>query len=296
MTTARVFLALACAAALAGCTSHATGGSDAPLAPPSIGALPTASAGASLGLPIRAYAGSNEEIVTLSKAEGLLTQDCMRRLGFGAWQPPAAPQLDDPTSTGLKIGITDPQRAAQYGYHDPKTLGVHRSDAPATAQQRAELAALSGLNVSANLPGKQVPEGGCTGEADRKIKDGEPAHDVNLYGALTDQADQATAADSRVTAALAAWSACMRTAGQNYQTPWDASGQTWAAAPTQAELALATTDVDCKRKTNLAAVWLAVLTGYQNEVIEHNKAGLDAIRAAIDFELNRAKSVLAGQH
>lgn len=285
-----------------GCTaSHDQSDTKAPLTPPSITAVPSVTGDAVRTLPLRAFAGSDNDMATVTRAEGLLTQQCMRQLGFATWQPAPPAKLDQAWTTGLKIGIVDQQQATTYGYHapvDPAAIAARRNSTSANPQQRAELAALSGGDAgngsTAKPPaGGQIPQGGCEGEARRAMTAAAPKYDVDLYGRIAEQANQATESDQRIADALGAWSACMKRAGQSYRTPWDASEQSWADTPTQSEIALATADVACKTETKLPGTWFAVLSGYQQQLIERNRPGLQAMRAARDAELRKANEVLA---
>lgn len=283
---------------LAGCggdTPETSAGT--PLTPPSIApvpALPTVSAGAARALPLMAYRYTDEQSVTLARAEGLIVQQCMRRLGFTNWQPGAIPPPAASWTTGLPLGIVDAEHAARYGYHAPDVFEQARDPGrESTAGERMERAVLLGDSTIGDISGKGVPEGGCHGEAIRKLNEGGPDADRELDGRLGLQAGDATEADPRVTAAIAAWSSCMAAAGHRYRTPMEASGQEWAPTPTAAERAVATADVRCKRETRLAEIWFTVQSGYESQLIARNREALDAGRAQIDAEIRRAAEVLA---
>lgn len=281
---------------VAGCDSGAPD-TATPLTPPSIApasALPKVSAGAARSLPLMAYRYTDEEFAVLARAEGLLVQQCMRRLGFTDHQPPPAPATGNGWTTGLPLGIVDAEHAARYGYHTPESLDQPAGpDRTSTPQDRMELAVLLGKSEFGDISGKGVPEGGCQGEAIRRLNEGGPEADLELDGRLGQQASEATEADPRVTEAMAAWSACMAAAGHHYRTPMEASGQEWAPAPSAAERAVATADVRCKEQTRLAEIWFTVQSGYENQLIARNREALDAGRAQIDNEIKRAADLLA---
>lgn len=294
-------------AALAGCAMLAAGlamtscgsgggagaGPERPLSEPSLAAAtPSLSPGAAQTLPLRAYAYSDEQLRVLGQAEGILTRDCMRRLGFTAWTPAEPSTVDRSGSTGLRIGVVDEQQAARHGYHDPKAGRKVYSTATRSAQDRAELAALSGLDAGSLLPDKAVPPGGCAGEAVRKLREGRPPYDTALYGRLVGEAVSATEADRRVVAALSAWSGCMRQAGYRYAAPWDAAEQVWAESVTPVEIATATADVRCKASTGLPGIWFAVQRGYEAQLVERHQPALDAVKKAIEADVRRAGEIV----
>jgi hypothetical protein len=230
----------------------------------------------------------------------------MRRLGFANWQPPD-PRVSGGRPPMFPFGIVDEQQAAKHGYHDPRVAEVNRVQrqrprlsAEQRAQERAELAALTGDSSFATLAGRQVPPDGCSGEAERKLRGGAPAYDVNLYGALITEADQRTVADSRVSAVIEAWSACMKRVGFDYGSPLELAqpeGNQWPTpAPTPVEIATARADVACKQQTDLPRTWLAVVAGYQRQLTEQHRLGLDQMRQELEHRIRRANDTLEGRH
>ncbi|MEV0897783.1 hypothetical protein [Actinoplanes sp. NPDC049802] len=284
---------------LAGCGDEASGdAANEPLVPPSLApasALPEVSDGAALELPLAAYRHSAEQATVISRAEGLIIQQCMRRLGFATWQPPAPARQGRLWTSGLDLGIVDMEQATRYGYHSPESIAAdaERRGGATRKADHAELAALTGDDEFGVPPGKDVPAGGCSGEAARKLREGGPDADVELDGRLSEQAGKATAADERVVTVVAAWSECMAAAGHRYRTPAEAAGQEWAPTPTAAERAIATADVRCKEQTRLPQIWFGVQAGYENQLIARNREALDEVRAQVENEVERAGQVLA---
>ena len=256
-------------------------------------------------MPLDAYVPTAEQREVLNRARGLLEQDCMRRLGFTRWQPPNPKVIrQTPMHT---FGIIDEQQAARYGYHSPRTATLQRLwvqaarlSAAQRAQQRAELAAETGDGAFGALPGKQVPAGGCSGEADRRLAEGAPPHQTSLYGELVAEADQRTVADSRVRAVVEAWSRCMRRAGFDYGSPTELAGEEgnrWSTPePIAAEIATARADVACKQQTNLPGVWLDATAAYQRQLIEQHQLVLDQLQRELAFRLRRANEIIRGSH
>jgi hypothetical protein len=299
-------LALAAVLLAAGCTSESGAVAGRPAQPAAEPRIATTTASSSSGavvtLPLDAYVPTAEQWEVLNRASGLLERDCMRRLGFSDWQPPA-PQVADGRARMFPFGIVDEQQAARHGYHDPRAAAVSRMvsqqprrTAEQRARDRAELAALTGDSAFGTLAGRQVPPGGCSGEADRKLRAGAPSHDVDLYGQLVTEANQRTFADSRVRAVIEAWSTCMGRAGFHYDSPVELAqpeSSLWPTPkPTRAEIATAKADVTCKKQTNLPSVWLKVTAAYQQQLIERHKLSLDQVARDLEHRVRQANETL----
>jgi hypothetical protein len=100
-----------------------------------------------------------------------------------------------------------------------------------------------------------------------------------------------------VTAVFREWSACMKTKGFDYPNPTAAPGRDPKfsdATPSPLELAIAQSDVACKRQTNLVGVWFAVDGAYQQVAMAHHMTTLARIKQHIIAELAKARTVLSG--
>jgi hypothetical protein len=308
VSPSRCHLALAGLLLVAGCAAQpgsAAGEGGEPAAPAKAATRSTRSPSPpSLpALPLDAYVATDEQLEVLNRARGLLERDCMRRLGFTRWQPPDPRIVRQPRM--YAFGLVDEQRAARHGYHSPRVADLERLwtqaarvSAAERAQRRAELAALTGDGAFGALPGKQVPSGGCSGEADRKLAEGAPPHETSLYGELVAEAEQRTVADGRVRAVVEAWSRCMSRAGFDYGSPTELAGQDgnrWSTPqPTAAEIATARADVACKKQTGLPGVWLETAAGYQRQLIERHQLVLDQLQRDLAFKLRRANEIIRG--
>ena len=306
MSASRLWLALAGLLLVAGCAAQPGGSAEGGREQATTRKAASASSSSStsvIALPLDAYLPSAEQQEALNRAHGLLERDCMRRLGFTSWQPP------DPRPPGgarlFAFGIVDEQQAARYGYHDPHTADLRRMwvqqsriSAAQRAQQRAELAGETGDSAFGTLPGKQVPPGGCSGEADRRLREGAPPRDTDLYGELVAEANQRTVSDRRVRAVTEAWSQCMKRNGFEYKSPAELAGpegNRWPTPePLPVEIATAKADVACKQRTDLPRVWLDVLTGYQRQLIEERQLALEQLKQDSEYELQRANEVVKG--
>lgn len=287
--------AVLCGLIATGCSpsdssAQKTAGSAA--APPAVTATPTpTSAVDTQVLPLRAFAASDQEMRTLSQASGLLAQDCMHGLGFPDWtMQPYTPtkQADTPT----QFGLLDDAQAAQYGFHSAESLKGKPTNGPKL--DPAVFTAESGLVSmgSQKQAGGNIPEGGCLGEADRKLNAGLKVGKNSVYGDLSGQSLQRTSADTRVVAATQAWSDCMKQKGYVYTSPQSLATESWGNTVTQREIDTARADVTCTKQTNLSGIALGVESAIQQQLIEQNREALKAERAAIEARIAKAAQVL----
>ncbi|MEU1288734.1 hypothetical protein [Kitasatospora sp. NPDC005856] len=285
-------------ALLTGCSSDksaapAAGGSGGQAAAPALTATPTPTTVADTQqLPLRAFAASPQELTGIARAQGLLTQDCMKRFGFASWQPSnadltKAAKDDMPTP----YGFLNEAQAAQYGFHAPGTAGGAKTGG--STMNPAEFTALSGLkSPSGGEPaGGNTPPGGCTGEADRKLK-GDKAPGTDVYGDLTGQSMNRTKSDARVVAATAEWASCMKQKGYAYSNPESLSTESWGPTVTQREIDTAKADVACTKQTNLSGIAFGVQSAIQKQLIEQHDNELKAYRAAVQSQIDQAATVL----
>jgi hypothetical protein len=242
-------------------------------------------------LPLDAYAPTLTELVTIGNAENLLLQQCMRRFGLDIGTPPAL-QRSPFEKNELRYGLTSDERARTVGYRNPENQAQSQLPVPDLSP---EAMAVAGGTGQGSYNGLEVPPGGCRGEARHKLAAGtDPAHDGELVGRLDNEAGQQAERDSRVRAAFATWSACMKRSGYDYADPWRANDDPAfgeAQAITAQELATATADVRCKKEANLVNIWASVETAYQNRVIAANEPRLQEEKAAWTARLRNAATV-----
>ncbi|GAA1595301.1 hypothetical protein GCM10009731_55830 [Streptomyces globosus] len=295
--------ALAAVTALGGCTSEPArpGGAAGDRGEPAVRITPQPDP-ANAPLPLDAYGFDTSQQKVLQQAQDILTEACMHRIGFAAFKNTStyvtAGAGARRTTSG--IGLVDAEAAKKYGY---RSGGLPDREAGA-AQKRdpSETAALFGPQDGAPAPAG-APEGGCAGEAARKLYPrsttgaaGAPAGN-GLVDELARQAADRARADSRVTAAVTEWSACMREAGFQVKTPWELQqmeGTRWTGPVTSEEITAATTDVSCKQRTKLSDTWTAVLAAYQTQLVEKRKQDLDQERKHLGDQVRFAEKVLAG--
>ena len=139
-----------------------------------------------------------------------------------------------------------------------------------------------------------VPEGGCQGEAQRRLALVDPstqkAVDEGLAERLSLETFQRSQDQPDVLDAFADWASCMRTKGHQYKKPLDPPADPkFKRAGSAEERRTAVDDVACKQSTNLIGRWYSVESAYQAELIENHQTELTALAraAAANRELVR---------
>jgi len=308
---ASALLALGLVALVSACSpgSSAHTGAAEPasqIAQPRIGPL-AASPPAQVTLPLDAYLESDRDGNTIAKAQNLLVATCMKQKGF-TYQP-------QPSSGGTEgvTGIDDPAYGLSssvgvqtYGYHNDATQ-LASNLLPYSIHDQYPNGYLVALYGTADLRSSSSHPPGCVDDATKSLAQGQGQYDQNIVGEVGGDAASRTAADSRIVAAIGAWSRCMRSKGFAFATPAQPakqfaasitapSGGSAASVPPASaqEVATAEADLACKASVKLAQLWTAVEAGYQSEYIEKNQTALAAYRDAMATKVRRAAQVLSG--
>lgn len=240
-------------------------------------------------LPLDTYAASRAENATIGKARNTAFKNCMLGFGFDLGPLPEMP----PETTGeneFRYGLTDEAKVKVSGYTAPPRPKPPQPEIPPEARP------LTSGKGERTYKGKPVPEGGCQGEAGRKLSEG-AAHDEKLVLRLGDEAGKQAEADSRVKAAFQAWSVCMARAGFDYTNPWQPNDnpEFQGQEANAREIATAMADVRCKREVNLVGIWASVETAYQERKISENTEALQKVKAAIRVLLENAARITEGK-
>lgn len=285
-------LCLLALALLAGCSSRpdrAGGGGGEPPLP----AMLTITDTATLSLPLDPFRLGTRTLPLSARASDVLVNRCLARFGFAPLPPtPVVPTTAGPSAR--RYGVTDLALARVRGYHGPAA-------APVAERRRPELspaaqAVLSGTG-QASYSGQQVPQGGCLGEAERRLRTGAPTvPNMSLGEDLSAETYGRSAEDSRVRGAFTAWSGCMKALGYDYVSPVTAIDDpafVATEAPTDRERAVAVADIGCKRKVNLIAIWATVETAYQRGALDRNAEALDTLRKSFRVQEKNAAAILA---
>lgn len=265
---------------------------------PELGALPHIESYDDVVFPLDSYHLPPEQRIALASADDILVRDCMRRFDFDFELPvrTVEPELEK----NRVIGLVDADEAAQFGYRPPWYAEYSQRVNEAKSEQVKwpdEMMDVLYGEGPVKVNGVDVPEGGCNAEARQLLGRnavGEPG-DENFIIRLEWMSGELAQKDSRLKAAFASWSDCMRDAGYSYQDPWQANGDpAFAEEKASAyEIEVATTDVDCRNKHNVNGIWVAVRTAYQNRLIEANADALRQHDSEKDKQVQPAAEVLA---
>jgi len=255
----------------------------------------------SFALPLDSYELSPEQYQAFTAARLSLVKQCMNRYGFEYPLPPLTPAFLGPNEK--RYGLGDPKRAATVGYHDPEEDERNRViSAVQQGMTEKEEAVLNGLGTAAP-GGEPVPKNGCNGESMTKLAGDGVDPNIDLAREMTNGLPQKlrhkayllARADSRVTKANAEWSACMKTKGLNYTDPVAGGSDVMSEKVSDAELAVATADVECKIKVDYINIRAAVETAYHEREIDSNKTALDAVKSRNESVLRQVAKVNSGR-
>jgi hypothetical protein len=264
---------------------------------PELGEVPHIESYDDVVFPLDSYHLPPEQRIDLARADDFLVLDCMRRYGFEFELPvrTVEPELEK----NRVIGLVDADEAARFGYKPPWYAEYTQRVNEAKSEQvkwPAEMVDVLYGNGPTTVNGVEVPEGGCDAEARRLLGRntvGMPG-DENFIIRLEWVSGELAEKDSRLKAAFAKWSECMRVAGYDYQDPWQANSDPAFTEEVSAhEIEVATTDVACRNKHNVNGIWVAVRTAYQDRLIEANAEALREHDSAKDKQVQPATEVLA---
>ncbi|MFG2111391.1 hypothetical protein ACGFRB_01900 [Streptomyces sp. NPDC048718] len=307
---ARATVLFLSAALLTACSSEPgdKGGDNAK--EPAIGTIPKLLSAADLSYPLDGYAATAEQRRKLDHAQSRVTTACMARFGF-TYTLPQVPSSGRSSNEG-HYGLTDAAAAARYGYTPNRGVAPPAKPIAPKLSASGELA-LNGPDYKGAQPmsleeseakdsgktlgGKKVPIGGCIREGYLKIyapKKG--AVDVMFVTNMGMDAFSRAHDDSRVSAAIKAWSDCMAEKGYKTDDPVSPQQDLGLDANTYGSpraIAAARQDIACKERANLVGIWYTVETAYQKRNMEQNAEALNQAKAELDERLKLA-ATLAG--
>ncbi|MCL7427112.1 hypothetical protein [Streptomyces sp. YS415] len=255
-------------------------------------AAPTKGLAKGLTLPLDEYTYSAKDRYIWQVAVQQQWRTCMSGYGFTDFAPPA-PSADIVTAQaesdmGRRYGVTDAADAQRNGYHLVESAAESPHWEPAPGAETAVFTG-SGPELSdGSYNGKAVPEGGCRGEAARAF----PLPQSTEAEEAEVQTFEQSRDDSRVVAAVAAWSSCMSTKGYQVKHPFDAPdlvGESISAAePSAEEIALASADIACKKTSSLVSTWHKVEQEKQETKISQRQSVLTTNKKARDAAVAKA--------
>jgi hypothetical protein len=259
--------------ALVGCSTAPAAPSDFDAA---LGRVPTdVSTVHGLDLPLDRSLLTPAEEMEVIKARNTLMERCLANHGITFTFPAVDPARD--AAKPRRHGLVDAGEAAAYGYRDPAVFATRGASAEAVAQQPPPdvISVITGTR-DGRVGGRDVPPGGCAGEADRTLAaDAKPGQEPVSF-ALSRRGHEITRTTPPVTTAAAAWSRCMAEAGFDYDNPDAAINDPAFSAgrPSEHEIAVATHDVRCKERVEWVRTWVGVERAMQDVLIRQHAAEL----------------------
>jgi hypothetical protein len=285
----RACAAAVAVAALAGCSTApaATSGFDLGAA---LGKVPAdVFTVHGLDLPLDRSLLTPVEELEVIEARNTVMQRCLADHGIGFVFPAVDPARD---ATKLRRhGLVDAGEAATYGYRDPAVFAAHPA-APAQRPSPDVVSVITGTRTG-RVGGRDVPPGGCAGEADRAIApDAKPGQEPVSFG-LSNRGYEITRTTPPVAAAATKWSQCMAEAGFRYDGP-DAAMNDPAFSAGRAsahEIAVATQDVRCKERAEWVPTWVAVERAVEDVLIPQYAGDLARERQHKERQLAVARGI-----
>ncbi|UOZ06369.1 hypothetical protein [Amycolatopsis sp. WQ 127309] len=237
-----------------------------------------------LDLPLDRSQLTPVEELEVIKARNTLVERCLAAHGLSFTFPPVDPVRD--AAKPRRHGLVDAAEAAAYGYRDPAVFAPHGADRPPPPPDVVAM-------ITGTREGRDVPPGGCAGEADRALApDGKPGQEPVGF-ALSQRSYDITRTTPPVTAAAAAWSRCMAEAGFRYAEPQAAiEDPAFGAGRASArEIAVAVRDVRCKERTGWVRTWVALERAVQEGLVSHHAADLAREQRHKDSQLAVARGI-----
>ncbi|MFJ4739570.1 hypothetical protein [Streptomyces sp. NPDC088775] len=270
---------------------------------------PTPATTVGLRLPLNAYLPTPGEQATGEYLVYRVEQHCMRGYGFRYLPRLSSEYIGTTVATwreyeSRRYGISERTIAARRGYHLADQPSTTRAPQTATTLSVPEREALSGRapdgrKLTTPVRNKVVPDGGCTGLAERAVygdRAAEAQRGYDLVARLRGEAFERSRSDPRVAAVNGKWSSCMRGKGFTYRAPdaaiEDPRWNLLSAGPNRAEVAVATADIACKLRTNLLGVNFAVEAEYENAAIAAHSQELTEVRAHKAAEAERLPGLM----
>lgn len=247
-----------------------------------------------LQLPVARYLWTEQETRLLGRAETALLSACVQRYRLRLPPTPAVSNVAPASETARRYGLTSPTEAGTAGYRLPAALKAGQP-APTFPQMSPQLiAALNGAPSGSDVVnGKQVPAGGCITEARTKLARGHVLGVSDIAQQINNRSWQLSRTHPQVRRAFRAWASCMATAGYTYGDPMSPmNDRRFQGVPSAKEIATATADVTCKRRSNVTGVWYAVDVAYQKALIAQAGASLRQAAADKTSELQAAHRII----
>ncbi|WP_328945709.1 hypothetical protein OG259_33970 [Streptomyces sp. NBC_00250] len=296
-------LAVLAVLGISGCTEGAVHAGEKSGAGTVSGPTPTTSTthtSRTLELPLDSYKMSTKDRTSLTWAQYVLAEKCMRQRGM-KWPAPLTPRGENRDPNQRRYGISDATVAASYGYQLPPPPGVSRAE-EFTSERRGKerLKTVDRATMNA-YTGEGGSGPGCQDRA-RETLHMQWMFTADPVSAASHTAWVRSKNDGRVRTLDSEWSACMRASGHTQPDPLSAA-ESWAGsgtvpgkegplrAPSAAEVSMARADVTCKDKVDYIERRQAVEAGYQTAEITAGSQKLKAYWSALQRSLSTAREV-----
>ncbi|MFE5549607.1 hypothetical protein ACFQ71_38210 [Streptomyces sp. NPDC056534] len=262
---------------------------------PPLGEVKRVNSGSDISLPLDAYDTTAEERAALQKVYDLFGIACMKKKGFKVTMPERRTESSE-SVYGRRYFIVRMDEAARFGYrparmmeNDQEKIKNMKTGLESPAAHKAWTDQDPDDNSN---PNKAT---GCGAAALPVVDKGVGKDSDIVIHNLSSESWHRSEQDSRMQAVFKEWSSCMATSGFTYTTPIESNNdKRWHGEVTPLEIATAKADVSCKQKSNLAGLWLAVETAYQERQIEENAEALRVRRAVWDIRMRNARQALGG--
>ncbi|MEU5287875.1 hypothetical protein AB0G97_28285 [Streptomyces sp. NPDC020755] len=307
----RTSLVCACVVVLSGCGSSGDGGEaaasdEAALAlsrQPTVKEVPKIDIKDMPPFPIEEYLPKVGEDAKINAASAGFIRSCMARFGFDYHGPDIGQSTLDSQENGAnrqrRYGISSEELAVSYGYHLPRTGPPADRGASAPVMSKSENKVFigdqdpaSGVKPGDKIAGKEIPSGGCSGEAQRKLE-------IKPRQRMAEKINNVSFARSQenpqVLKAFKSWSDCMAHSGYSYKTPLEPLDNLQGSSASPSEISAAKMDVACKGKVNLAGTWFAVESEIQSELISRNEEILKEDAKSFDALVRRASDEMTAR-
>lgn len=262
---------------------------------------PAPSSMAQVELPIAAYELTDQQSAEEEYLNLRLEQVCMSRLGFRFLPGLSAGYIADGVRIQREVdsrryGVTDLAAVRGYGYYLPPWTAGPGTPVPVGSLPHAEQVALLGQSTgqgsgsssaaASSISRSNPPPGGCRGWSQGQLAaagvSAQQTSATALAAQIRQDAFDKAQSDPRVRAVFAKWSACMRSHGYGYSTPFTAAADPrWnkTGPASRSEITTAETDVACKLQANVLGVDFAVESDYENAAIAKNAGTLAQAKA-----------------
>lgn len=291
---ASAFSAAVVVLALTGCAAApaTTSEFDAADLDEALGRVPTdVSSVHGLDLPLDRSLLTPVEEMEVIKARNTLIERCLADHGITFTFPVIDPARD--AAKPRRHGLVDAGEAAAYGYRDPAVFATRGTGAEAATGPSSDTIAVITGTRSGEVGGRDLPPGGCAGEADRTLAvDAKPGQEPVSF-TLSRRSHEITRNTPPVIAAAAKWSRCMSAAGFAYDHPDAAINDPAFSAgrPSEHEIAVATQDVRCKDHADWVKTWVAVERAVQDALTRRHGTDLAREQQHKDRQLTAAHQV-----